>query len=321
MSNAVNTLLEVKNLKKYFATKAGPLCAVDDVSFDVARGETLGLVGESGCGKSTTGRAILRLHEPTAGQVIFEGQDIVGYNKAQMKAMRKEMQIVFQDPYSCLNPRMDVKSLIEDSLKVSGNGESRAEREEKVYEAMNLVGLEKRLATSYPHELDGGRRQRIGIARALILQPKFIVMDEPVSALDVCVQAQILNLMLELQEKMGLTYLFISHNLSVVKHVSNKIAVMYLGKIMEVASYRDIFLEPHHPYTKALLSAIPIPKAHLNRERIILEGDITSPVNPPAGCRFASRCPYATARCKEATPTLKEVGTGHEVACFRVTGE
>ena len=308
MSNAVNTLLEVKNLKKYFATKAGPLCAVDDVSFDVARGETLGLVGESGCGKSTTGRAILRLHEPTAGQ------DIVGYNKAQMKAMRKEMQIVFQDPYSCLNPRMDVKSLIEDSLKVSGNGESRAEREEKVYEAMNLVGLEKRLATSYPHELDGGRRQRIGIARALILQPKFIVMDEPVSALDVCVQAQILNLMLELQEKMGLTYLFISHNLSVVKHVSNKIAVMYLGKIMEVASYRDIFLEPHHPYTKALLSAIPIPKAHLNRERIILEGDITSPVNPPAGCRFASRCWKCKEICKQQSPELRKVGNS-VVAC------
>ena len=314
MSNAVNTLLEVKNLKKYFATKAGPLCAVDDVSFDVARGETLGLVGESGCGKSTTGRAILRLHEPTAGQVIFEGQDIVGYNKAQMKAMRKEMQIVFQDPYSCPNPRMDVKSLIEDSLKVSGNGESRAEREEKVYEAMNLVGLEKRLATSYPHELDGGRRQRIGIARALILQPKFIVMDEPVSALDVCVQAQILNLMLELQEKMGLTYLFISHNLSVVKHVSNKIAVMYLGKIMEVASYRDIFLEPHHPYTKALLSAIPIPKAHLNRERIILEGDITSPVNPPAGCRFASRCWKCKEICKQQSPELRKVGNS-VVAC------
>lgn len=309
MSNAVNTLLEVKNLKKYFATKAGPLCAVDDVSFDVARGETLGLVGESGCGKSTTGRAILRLHEPTAGQVIFEGQDIVGYNKAQMKAMRKEMQIVFQDPYSCLNPRMDVKSLIEDSLKVSGNGESRAEREEKVYEAMNLVGLEKRLATSYPHELDGGRRQRIGIARALILQPKFIVMDEPVSALDVCVQAQILNLMLELQD-----YLFISHNLSVVKHVSNKIAVMYLGKIMEVASYRDIFLEPHHPYTKALLSAIPIPKAHLNRERIILEGDITSPVNPPAGCRFASRCWKCKEICKQQSPELRKVGNS-VVAC------
>jgi len=246
--------------------------------------------------------------------VIFEGQDIVGYNKAQMKAMRKEMQIVFQDPYSCLNPRMDVKSLIEDSLKVSGNGESRAEREEKVYEAMNLVGLEKRLATSYPHELDGGRRQRIGIARALILQPKFIVMDEPVSALDVCVQAQILNLMLELQEKMGLTYLFISHNLSVVKHVSNKIAVMYLGKIMEVASYRDIFLEPHHPYTKALLSAIPIPKAHLNRERIILEGDITSPVNPPAGCRFASRCWKCKEICKQQSPELRKVGNS-VVAC------
>lgn len=260
MSNAVNTLLEVKNLKKYFATKAGPLCAVDDVSFDVARGETLGLVGESGCGKSTTGRAILRLHEPTAGQVIFEGQDIVGYNKAQMKAMRKEMQIVFQDPYSCLNPRMDVKSLIEDSLKVSGNGESRAEREEKVYEAMNLVGLEKRLATSYPHELDGGRRQRIGIARALILQPKFIVMDEPVSALDVCVQAQILNLMLELQEKMGLTYLFISHNLSVVKHVSNKIAVMYLGKIMEVLPTGISFWSPITPTPRLCFLPSPFPR-------------------------------------------------------------
>ena len=317
MSNAVNTLLEVKNLKKYFATKAGPLCAVDDVSFDVARGETLGLVGESGCGKSTTGRAILRLHEPTAGQVIFEGQDIVGYNKAQMKAMRKEMQIVFQDPYSCLNPRMDVKSLIEDSLKVSGNGESRAEREEKVYEAMNLVGLEKRLATSYPHELDGGRRQRIGIARALILQPKFIVMDEPVSALDVCVQAQILNLMLELQEKMGLTYLFISHNLSVVKHVSNKIAVMYLGKIMEVASYRDIFLEPHHPYTKALLSAIPSVDIHHPTKREVLKGEITSPINPKPGCRFAARCPFATEACRQPQKQ-EEVSKGHFVTCCRI---
>lgn len=314
MSNESANLLEVRHLKKYFATKAGPLCAVDDVSFDIARGQTLGLVGESGCGKSTTGRAILRLHEPTAGQVLFEGEDIVGYNKARMKAMRKEMQIVFQDPYSCLNPRMDVKSLIEDSLKVRGDGESRQEREEKVYEAMNLVGLEKRLASSYPHELDGGRRQRIGIARALILQPKFIVMDEPVSALDVCVQAQILNLMLELQEKLGLTYLFISHNLSVVKHVSNNIAVMYLGKLVEVASYQDIFLSPRHPYTKALLSAIPIPKAHLNRERIILEGDITSPVNPPPGCRFASRCWKCKGICKEQCPELRKVGNSM-VAC------
>lgn len=314
MSNQNANLLEVRHLKKYFATKAGPLCAVDDVSFQIVRGQTLGLVGESGCGKSTTGRAILRLHEPTAGQVIFEGEDITGYSKARMKAMRKEMQIVFQDPYSCLNPRMDVKSLIEDSLKVQKTGESRQEREEKVYEVMNLVGLEKRLASSYPHELDGGRRQRIGIARALILQPKFVVMDEPVSALDVCVQAQILNLMLELQEKLGLTYLFISHNLSVVKHVSNNIAVMYLGKIVEVASYRDIFLSPRHPYTKALLSAIPIPKAHLNRERIILEGDITSPVNPPPGCRFASRCWKCQEICKAQCPELRKVGNS-VVAC------
>jgi len=314
MSSEVKNLLEVKNLKKYFPTKAGPLCAVDDVSFEIAKGETLGLVGESGCGKSTTGRAILRLHEPTAGQVFFEGEDIVAYNKSRMKAMRKQMQIVFQDPYSCLNPRMDVRSLIEDSLKVSGSGESKKEREEKVYEAMNLVGLEKRLADSYPHELDGGRRQRIGIARALILQPKFIVMDEPVSALDVCVQAQILNLMLELQEKLGLTYLFISHNLSVVKHVSNRIAVMYLGKIVEVASYEDIFKSPRHPYTKALLSAIPIPKANLERERIILEGDITSPVNPPPGCRFASRCWKCQGICKEQCPELRQVGNSM-VAC------
>jgi len=314
MSKEHDGLLEVRHLKKYFATKAGPLCAVDDVSFEIAKGQTLGLVGESGCGKSTTGRAILRLYEPTAGQVFFEGEDIVGFNKTRLKAMRKKMQIVFQDPYSSLNPRMDVKSLIEDSLKVSGNGESRKEREEKVYESMSLVGLEKRLASSYPHELDGGRRQRIGIARALILQPEFIVMDEPVSALDVCVQAQILNLMLELQEKLSLTYLFISHNLSVVKHVSNNIAVMYLGKIVEVASYQDIFLSPRHPYTKALLSAIPIPKANLNRERIILEGDITSPVNPPPGCRFASRCWKCSDICKEQCPELRQVGNS-VVAC------
>ena len=307
-------LLRVEGLTKHFSTKKGLLHAVDNVSFTIDKGRTLGMVGESGCGKSTTGRAILRLIEPTAGNVLFDNIDVRSLDAAKLRRMRTRMQIVFQDPYSCLNPRMDVKSLIEDSLKVSGNGESRAEREEKVYEAMNLVGLEKRLATSYPHELDGGRRQRIGIARALILQPKFIVMDEPVSALDVCVQAQILNLMLELQEKMGLTYLFISHNLSVVKHVSNKIAVMYLGKIMEVASYRDIFLEPHHPYTKALLSAIPIPKAHLNRERIILEGDITSPVNPPAGCRFASRCWKCKEICKQQSPELRKVGNS-VVAC------
>ena len=311
------TLLEVRNLKKYFKTKAGPLCAVDDISFDIAQGETLGLVGESGCGKSTTGRAVLRLHEPTAGEVLFEGRDILGLSHREMKQMRRQMQIVFQDPYSSLNPRMDVKSLIEDSLKVSGSGETRGEREEKVREAMELVGLEQRLAGSYPHELDGGRRQRIGIARALILRPKFLVMDEPVSALDVCVQAQILNLMLQLQEQLGLTYLFISHNLSVVKHVSQRIAVMYLGKIVEVASYQEIFQNPLHPYTQALLSAIPIPKAHVERERIILEGDITSPVNPPPGCRFASRCRYAQPLCRESCPELKKHGKSM-VACHLV---
>lgn len=318
MSNAVNTLLEVKNLKKYFATKAGPLCAVDDVSFDVARGETLGLVGESGCGKSTTGRAILRLHEPTAGQVIFEGQDIVGYNKAQMKAMRKEMQIVFQDPYSCLNPRMDVKSLIEDSLKVSGNGESRAEREEKVYEAMNLVGLEKRLATSYPHELDGGRRQRIGIGRALAMDPEFIICDEPVSALDVSIQAQILNLLMDLQDEKKLTYVFITHDLSVVKHISHEIMVMYLGQCVEYAKTEDLFKNPLHPYTKGLLDAVPIPSLKAKKlSTEVMRGELTSPVDPAPGCRFAARCPYATDACRGRDIPLKEVEPGHFVSCTR----
>ncbi len=314
MSKTHDKLLEVRNLKKYFKTKAGALCAVDDISFDIYRGRTLGLVGESGCGKSTAGRAILRLHEPTAGEVYFEGENVVGFSKSKMKDMRKQMQIVFQDPYSSLNPRMDVKSLIEDSLKVSGSGESKKEREDRVREAMNVVGLEPRLVNSYPHELDGGRRQRIGIARALILNPKFIVMDEPVSALDVCVQAQILNLLARLQEQFDLTYLFISHNLSVVKHVSDRVAVMYLGKIVEVASYRDIFKTPLHPYTQALLSAIPLPKVGVKRERIILEGDITSPVNPPPGCRFASRCRMVQPKCREECPELRSVGDTN-VAC------
>ncbi|MDR1508689.1 MAG: ATP-binding cassette domain-containing protein [Synergistaceae bacterium] len=308
MEKESGKLLEVKNLKKYFRTKSGPLCAVDDVSFNIYKGRTLGLVGESGCGKSTAGRTILRLHEPTAGDVYFEGENVVAFSKSKMKNMRKQMQIVFQDPYSSLNPRMDVKSLIEDSLKVSGGGESKKEREEKVRETMSVVGLEQRLVSSYPHELDGGRRQRIGIARALILNPKFIVMDEPVSALDVCVQAQILNLLARLQEQFGLTYLFISHNLSVVKHVSDRVAVMYLGKIVEIASYRDIFKKPLHPYTQALLSAILLPKIHVRQERIILEGDITSPVNPPPGCRFESRCRMARPLCREQCPELRNIG-------------
>ena len=306
-------LLEVSNLKKYFPTKDGILYAVDDVSFAVDKGETLGLVGESGCGKSTTGRAILRLHEPTAGTVLFKGDDIVRYSKKQLKEIRKDMQIVFQDPYSSLNPRMDVKHLIEVSLEINGVHDAN-ERLERVKEVMDVVGLEQRLLNSYPHELDGGRRQRVGIARALILNPSFIVMDEPVSALDVCIQAQILNLLMKLQEKRGYAYLFISHNLSVVKHISDRIAVMYLGKIVEMSTYDELFRNPLHPYTKALLASIPIPKLNRKRNKLILSGDVPSPINPPPGCRFRGRCPYAKQICGEAEPVLRKVGDT-QVAC------
>lgn len=306
-------LLEVRNLKKYFRTKKGLLHAVDDVNFKIKKGETLGLVGESGCGKSTTGRAVLRLHEPTEGQVFFKGENIVKYSVRQMKHMRRNMQIVFQDPYSSLNPRLDVKGLIANSLEAVGDS-NKDEVQKRVKEAMELVGLEKRLMNSFPHELDGGRRQRIGIARALILKPEFVVMDEPVSALDVCVQAQILNLLMQLQKDMNLTYLFISHNLSVVKHISDKIAVMYLGKIVEIADANEIFHNPHHPYTKALLSSIPIPKVDQKRERIILEGDVTSPIDPPPGCRFALRCCFACDRCRREEPQMKRVENSM-VAC------
>lgn len=307
-------LLEVNNLKKYFKTKNGMLYAVDDVSFAIKKGETLGLVGESGCGKSTTGRAVLRLHEPTSGEVIFKGENILNYSKKQMKEMRQKMQIVFQDPYSSLNPRMSVQNLIEDSLKVNKLCSNKKEREEKVKEIMDVVGLEQRLISLYPHELDGGRRQRIGIARALILDPEFIVMDEPVSALDVCIQAQILNLLGKLQDEFKLTYMFISHNLSVVKHVSSRIAVMYLGKIVEISDYSNIFKNPLHPYTKALLSSIPIPKVDIKRERMILEGDVPSPINPLPGCRFRGRCRYAQPICAEEIPKLKKVDDSY-VAC------
>lgn len=306
-------LLKVCNLKKYFKTGDGLLYAVDDVSFSLREGETLGLVGESGCGKSTAGRAILRLHEPTGGQVLFHGEDILKYGKSRMKSLRKEMQIVFQDPYSSLNPRMNVRQLIETSLEMNGVKDKR-ECLDRVREIMEVVGLEQRLLDAYPHELDGGRRQRVGIARALILKPTFIVMDEPVSALDVCIQAQILNLLMQLQEQYGFAYLFISHNLSVVKHISNRIAVMYLGKIVELADYRRLFAHPLHPYTKALLSSIPIPKAGPKPERIILTGDVPSPINPPPGCRFCGRCPNAMPICKEAEPKLRLV-EGTEVAC------
>ena len=308
-----NELLKVDRLKKYFSTKKGLLYAVDDVSFVVNEGETLGLVGESGCGKSTAGRAILRLHEPTDGNIYFAGENILTYRAGRMKEMRKKMQIVFQDPYSSLNPRMSVKALIGDSLRVNRIG-SADEREKKIREVMDVVGLEQRLLHSYPHELDGGRRQRIGIARALILDPKFVVMDEPVSALDVCIQAQILNLLVKLQKQFQLTYLFISHNLSVVKHISDRIAVMYLGKIVEVSDYITIFENPLHPYTKALLSSIPIPKVNNLRKRIIIEGDVPSPINPPAGCRFQGRCREYIDICSKIQPELKAVGKS-QVAC------
>jgi peptide/nickel transport system ATP-binding protein len=310
--------LEVKNLKKYFKTSKGMLHAVDDVSFDILQGETLGLVGESGCGKSTTGRVILRLLEASSGEIIFDGEDIRKFNKKQMREVRKKMQIVFQDPYASLNPRQTIFESIAEPLHVNKIYDNNVELEKKVYKLMDTVGLAERLVNTYPHELDGGRRQRVGIARALALNPKFIVQDEPVSALDVSIQAQILNLMYDLQKELDLTYLFISHDLSVVKHVSNRIAVMYLGKIVELADYNSIFKDPLHPYTQALLSAIPIPKINVEREKIILEGDVPSPINPPEGCRFYGRCRYRKSICKESTPELIDKGNGRYVACHLV---
>ena len=308
-------LIEVRNLKKYFKTNKGLLHAVDDVSFHINEGETLGLVGESGCGKSTTGRVLLRLLEATEGEVLYRGKDINKISKKEMRAMRQKMQIVFQDPYASLNPRMTVSEIISEPLIVNKVFKTKAELRKRVSELMETVGLADRLTNTYPHELDGGRRQRIGIARALALKPKFIVQDEPVSALDVSIQAQILNLMADLQKELGLTYLFISHDLSVVKHVSDRIAVMYLGQIVELADYKTMFNNPQHPYTQALLSAIPVPSLEVRKERIILEGDVPSPVNPPPGCRFYGRCRYRKDSCKQATPELKAFAKGHYVAC------
>ncbi|MBQ9925166.1 MAG: ATP-binding cassette domain-containing protein [Clostridia bacterium] len=309
-------LLDVKGLKKYFSTKRGLLHAVDDVTFTIEKGKTLGVVGESGCGKSTTGRAILRLHEPTGGQVLFEGQDVAKLSPAELRHKRKEMQIIFQDPFSSLNPRKTVSQTIEEPLKLHGIIPNKEERLQKVLETMETVGLAERYVNTYPHELDGGRRQRIGIARALALDPKFIVCDEPVSALDVSIQAQILNLMNEIQEQRGLTYMFITHDLSVVNHFSDDIAVMYLGKLIEKAPSEVLFNNPVHPYTQALLSAIPLPKLGARKERILLKGEITSPINPAPVCRFAQRCAYATDRCRSEEPQLKEIETGHFVSCF-----
>lgn len=316
MSNSSSPLLEVKKLKKYFKTPKGMLHAVDDVSFTIDRGRTLGVVGESGCGKSTTGRAILRIVEPTEGEILFDGEDIRSLGKDQMRRMRTRMQIIFQDPFSSLNPRKTVSETIAEPLKLNGIITDKGKRMERVAEIMEIVGLAERLYNAYPHELDGGRRQRIGIARALALNPQFIVCDEPVSALDVSIQAQILNLMDELQEKMGLTYMFITHDLSVVHYFADDIAVMYLGRLIEKAPAKELFRSPVHPYTQALLSAIPVPSIHNKRKRILLKGEITSPVDPKPGCRFASRCPYASSRCHSEEPQLKEIAPGHFNACF-----
>ena len=308
-------ILEVKNLKKYFNTPGGVLHAVDDISFTLEKGKILGVVGESGCGKSTMGRAILRLHEPTSGEVIFDGRDITKVSLEEMRKLRSDMQIVFQDPFASLNPRKSVSEIIGEPLRLHHIYRTKAERENRVRELMEVEGLAERLVNSYPHELDGGRRQRIGIARALALNPKFIVCDEPVSALDVSIQAQILNLLKQLKKEMGLTYMFITHDLSVVNYFSDDIMVMYLGKMVEYAPSAELFQNPTHPYTKALLSAIPLPRLGEKKKRILLKGEITSPINPKPGCRFAPRCMYAEDRCFAESPELKDMGNGHKVAC------
>ena len=308
-------ILEVRNLKKYFKTPKGMLHAVDDVSFSIQRGKTLGIVGESGCGKSTTGRTILRLLEPTSGEMLFEGRDILGLGKDEMRQMRQKMQIIFQDPYSSLNPRMTISDIIAEPLRLHKLCSGSADCEKRVERIMETVGLAERLINSYPHELDGGRRQRVGIARALVPQPSFIVCDEPVSALDVSIQAQILNLMQDLQEQLHLTYIFITHNLSVVNHLADEIAVMYLGQVVEKAPAVELFEHPQHPYTKALLSAIPVPSLKKRTEMQPLTGEISSPINPPQTCRFAPRCPHACDRCAEGIPELRHLGGEHYVAC------
>lgn len=314
----MSTLLEVNNLKKYFKTPGGMLHAVDDVSLKIEEGKTLGVVGESGCGKSTLGRTIIHLLEPTAGQIIFNGKDISSITHKQYSALCQNMQMIFQDPYSSLNPRMSLSQIIAEPLKIHKKYTSKADLAKQVANLMDTVGLARRLADSYPHELDGGRRQRIGVARALSLSPKFIVCDEPVSALDVSIQAQILNLMQDLQEERNLTYIFITHDMSVVEHVSDDIIVMYLGKVVEQASYNDMFQDRLHPYTKALMAAIPIPEIGTKKERKLLKGEISSPIEPPKGCRFAKRCDYAKPICFCEDPPTVEAKKDHFVSCHFV---
>ncbi|MEW6093041.1 MAG: dipeptide ABC transporter ATP-binding protein [Chloroflexota bacterium] len=315
-------LLVIKDLVKYFPIRGGlfkrtkaVVKAVDQVSFTIREGETLGLVGESGCGKTTLGRCILRLEEPTSGSINFMGQELVKLGSRSMKELRREMQIIFQDPIASLDPRMPIGNSVVEGLAIQNIGTSK-ERFEIAIKMLRKVGLEDYHARRYPHEFSGGQRQRIGIARALTLQPKFLVCDEPVSALDVSIQSQVLNILKELQRELGLTYLFIAHNLSVVEHISDRVAVMYLGKIVEITSRKELYLNPLHPYTKALLAAIPIPDPTLQRERLVLKGDVPSPINPPSGCRFHTRCPFVFDRCSQEAPILREVKPDHQVACW-----
>lgn len=314
------TLIEVKNLKKYFNVGSGAILkAVDNVSFAIKEGETLGLVGESGCGKSTTGRTIIRLYEATGGEVIFDGKNVHKLNKGEQKEFTKQAQMIFQDPYASLNPRMTVGDIVGEGIDIHSiyTGKQRTER---IYEVLNIVGLNKEHANRFPHEFSGGQRQRIGIARSLAIEPKFIVCDEPISALDVSIQAQVVNLLIKLQREFGLTYLFIAHDLSMVKHISDRVGVMYLGTMVEMASSEELYKNPLHPYTQALLSAIPIadPEVERTRQRILLEGDVPSPINPPPGCRFKARCRYAKDICSQEMPEFREVAPSHFVACHIV---
>jgi oligopeptide transport system ATP-binding protein len=327
---ADNVLIEVKNLKMHFPVTSGLIVqhtvgyikAVDDISFSVRRGETLGLVGESGCGKTTTGRCILQIYQPTAGTILFDDQDLCSMTGRELRGIRRQMQMIFQDPYGSLDPRMTAGDIIGEPLIVHGLSKNRREYHERVSELLSIVGLRPSMADRFPHEFSGGQRQRIGVARALAVNPQFIVCDEPVSALDVSIQAQIINLLEELQERFDLTYLFIAHDLSVVRHISDRVAVMYMGHIVEVAERNEIYANPLHPYTKALLSAVPIPDPIIDaqRERILLTGEVPSPLNPPRGCVFHPRCAMATDACQAVLPELQEVQTGHSVACIHVSG-
>ena len=328
MTATSTIMLQVQNLVKHFpilggnvfARSVGAVRAVDDVSFTVHQGETFGLVGESGCGKTTIGRCILQLERPTAGQVVFAGQELTGLTEVRLRVIRRQMQVIFQDPYSSLNPRMNVGQMLAEPLQVHGIVPRRVERRQRVAELLAEVGLPSALTERYAHELSGGQRQRVGIARALAMQPSFIVCDEPVSALDVSIQAQIINLLDDLQERYGLTYLFVAHDLSVVRHISDRVAVMYLGKLVELADWQHLYEEPLHPYTQALLAAVPIPdpEVEAHRERIILRGEVPSPSNPPTGCVFHPRCPIAIADCSRIVPEFREVKPGHWAACIRV---